>query len=107
MAAGGHYGQQSHELIKHYAQDLGFEYLSADSKEDFLNALNTFMSPQKKAKSIIFEIFTKDSDESDALKIIHSIEEENSSEIKKLIKTGVKKVIGEDKFRTIITKIKK
>jgi 2-succinyl-5-enolpyruvyl-6-hydroxy-3-cyclohexene-1-carboxylate synthase len=107
MAAGGHYGQQSHELIKHYAQDLGFEYLSADSKEDFLNALNTFISPQKKAKSIIFEIFTKDSDESDALKIIHSIEEENSSEIKKLIKTGVKKVIGEDKFRTIITKIKK
>lgn len=27
VAAAGHYGNQSPKLVKHYAEDLGFEYL--------------------------------------------------------------------------------
>ena len=32
MAAAGHFGNKSPQLIKHYAEDLGYEYLSASNK---------------------------------------------------------------------------
>ena len=34
MAAAGHFGSKSHRLIKHYAEDLGYEYMSASDKEE-------------------------------------------------------------------------
>lgn len=36
MAAGGHFGKQSRKLVKDFVENLGFEYLSASSKEDFM-----------------------------------------------------------------------
>ena len=39
IAAAGHYGKQSRQLIKHYAEDLGFEYLTAATKEEYLSHL--------------------------------------------------------------------
>ena len=67
MAAGGHFGNKSHELVKHYAEDLGFRYLSANNKEEFLEALKEFTSPKLSDKSMILEVFTRHEDESEAL----------------------------------------
>ena len=70
IAADGHFGDKSKSLIKHYAQDLGFEYISAQNKEEFLNNVNYFTSTNKHEKPLIFEIFTNDENEDLALKEI-------------------------------------
>lgn len=35
IAAAGHYGNKSEKVLKHYGEDLGFEYLCAKNKEEF------------------------------------------------------------------------
>ncbi len=66
MAAAGHFGNKSKDLLRHYATDLGYEYLSASSKEEFNVALERFVCPQLTDKSMVFEVFTDPKDESDA-----------------------------------------
>jgi 2-succinyl-5-enolpyruvyl-6-hydroxy-3-cyclohexene-1-carboxylate synthase len=72
MAAGGHFGNKSHELVKHYATDLGYKYLSATNKEEFLAALDEFTSPNIGTASMIFEVFTNHEDENAALEMIRT-----------------------------------
>lgn len=72
-AAIGHFGAQSPCLIKHYAQDLGFEYISASNKEEFMMNRDKFLSPDLKDKPIVFEIFTKHEQEQEAREIILSL----------------------------------
>lgn len=67
IAAAGHFGNQSRDLVRHYAQDLGFEYLTASNKEEYLQNLDHFLTPQTLSKSIIFEVFTNHEDEDAAL----------------------------------------
>jgi 2-succinyl-5-enolpyruvyl-6-hydroxy-3-cyclohexene-1-carboxylate synthase len=66
MAAGGHFGNKSHELVKHYATDLGFKYLSASTKEEFQAVLDEFASPNVGNQSMILEVFTNHEDEEKA-----------------------------------------
>ena len=72
VAASGHYGQKSSLLVKHYAEDLGFEYISASSKEEFEKTLPEFVNPEMSDKPILFECFIDSNDESTALNIIHN-----------------------------------
>lgn len=67
IAAAGHFGNQSPDLVRHYAQDLGFEYLSASTKQEYLQNVEHFVSPEKFSKPILFEVFTNHRDENDAL----------------------------------------
>lgn len=46
IAAGGHYGNKSHVLIKHYAEDLGYEYLSANNKDEYVQVVDRFLIPE-------------------------------------------------------------
>ena len=73
MAAQGHYGYKSKELVKHYSTDLGFKYLSASNKDEYLSNLDEFVNPDIGNSSIVFEVFTTPQDESDALRIINQI----------------------------------
>ena len=73
MAAAGHFGNKSRTLLRHYAEDLGFEYLCASTKEEFLNAAERFLTPTITNKSIIFEVFTDSSNESDAIYAMNHI----------------------------------
>lgn len=74
-AAGGHFGNKSRLLVKHYAEDLGFEYISASNKEEFNDAHKRFLTSEMTDKPILFEIFTDGTDESDALEAVLNIEE--------------------------------
>lgn len=67
IAARGHFGNRETPLIKNYAECLGFEYLSAASKEEFENVYHRFISPEIGEKSILFEVFTETDEESQAL----------------------------------------
>lgn len=46
IAAAGHNGNQSTDLVKHMAQDLGFHYLTANCKASFKNVIPDFVNPQ-------------------------------------------------------------
>ena len=84
MAAAGHFGNKSPELVKHYAQDLGFEYLSACNKEEFLASCDTFFSPEPKDRPVVFEVFTDSDDESDAIRLLRTTLADSTGSLKQL-----------------------
>lgn len=100
IAAAGHYGNKSHKLVKHYAEDLGFKYLSASSKEEFMNVYEEFITPGQQPQPMLFEVFTDSKDESDALEMMHNIRKAPLS-VKKLVKSTIKEVVGEQNIRKI------
>lgn len=89
MAAAGHYGNKSHALVRHYAEDLGFEYMHADTKEEFLSSLDRFTASQLTEKPMLLEVFTDSQDESDALKIMSTL----ATDTKGMMKSTAKKVL--------------
>ena len=74
MAARGHFAKQSKDLIKNYSQNLGFEYLSASNKEEYLSAVDRFVNPEFTDKPILFEIFTDPHDEAEALDMLSKVD---------------------------------
>ncbi len=72
IAAGRHFGNKSPTLVRHYAEDLGFTYISANSQEEFVHGVDDFVSLNQ-PRSVIFECFTNAKDESDALYAIKHI----------------------------------
>ena len=91
VAAAGHFGNQSSTLVKNFATDLGYEYISASSKKEFEACYKRFISADVLEKPLIFEVFTDSTMESQALKIIQNI----ASSPEKQIKNLAKKVLGE------------
>ena len=103
MAAAGHYGAQSHELVKHYADDLGYEYLSATNKEEYLAAVERFITSGHTDKPMVFEVFTDYRCESDAIKIMNNLEISASASVKQLAKN----ILGEKGVQTVKKILKK
>lgn len=77
MAAAGHFGNKSKNLVRHYAEDLGFEYMSAENKDEYLSNVDRFVTPAKLERPIIFEVFTNSKDESDAVYLMRHIEKQS------------------------------
>lgn len=73
MAAAGHYGNKSPLLVKHFAEDLGFCYLSASNKQDFVKVIDSFLSPSINEKPILLEVFTNTEDESKSLEMMQNL----------------------------------
>lgn len=74
-AAKGHFGRKLNKLIKNYAVNLGFEYLSASNKEEFITAIEHFTSKKNTDKSIVLEVFTNEHDETLAIDMVENIEQ--------------------------------
>ena len=91
IAAAGHFGQKSPELVKNYAQNLGFEYISASNKEEFEKVYERFLISEITEKSILFEVFTDSESESKALEVIMSVEVDVSMRTKKI----AREILGE------------
>lgn len=91
MAARGHFGNKSPELVRHYAESLGLKYLCANDKKEFLAYVDEFINPEVGNQSIIFEVFTDSINESEALKIVSSFENDATSSMKNLAKS----ILGE------------
>ena len=73
ISAYGHYGEKSHELVKHYAQDLGFQYLSATDKHSFFVSMKEFTTAERKGKPMLFEVFIDEHDDVSALDLIQNL----------------------------------
>lgn len=104
IAAKGHNGKQSHLLMKHFTEDLGFEYLSANNKEEFSIAYPKFLNNRIGDKPLFFEVFTNSEEENEALYLIKHIEQPTDKEkITNTIKQTLKNTVGDK----LINKIKK
>lgn len=106
ISAEGHYGNKSRELVKSYANSLGYKYLCADDKTSFENIISQFVDPEI-SQSMILEVMIKPEDDTDALDIVkHIVKKDNNVSIKKKIKEAVKNSIGEEKIAAIRTLLK-
>lgn len=97
MAAAGHYGCQSKDLVKHLVSDLGFEYLAASTKEVFDEAAERFLHPSLTAKPMLLEVFPDYEDDVDNLDCLRHAMPDNRSVSRKLedtAKSFAKKVLN-------------
>lgn len=102
ISAGGHYGNLSQTLIRNYADSLGYEYMSATSKEEFINVMDIFLNPAITDKPIIFEVFTEQNNENIALHSLRNLKKSVDKIAVNLAKKLVVSVAGID----TLTKIK-
>ena len=76
MAAKGHNGFKNKDLVRVLSEELGLKYLSASTKEEYINNRDIWLS--KGNGPILLEAFTSDKDESDALRLMNSIVRDKS-----------------------------
>ena len=86
IAAAGHYGNKSRNLVKHYAEALGFKYLTADSKENFESVCDEFVATEVGDSPILFEVFTNNADETEATKLVLGLNGEPGRTAKNIAK---------------------
>lgn len=103
VAAAGHFGNKSPSLVKNFATDLGYEYMTASSKKEFEACHKRFITSEMLDKPIIFEVFTDSVLESEALEIMQNLVSSPERQIKNL----AKKVLGESGSNTIKRMIKR
>ena len=63
IAAGGHNGRQSPDLVRHFAGDLGFEYMTASNPSDLETVAERFLDPAIGTRPMLWEVFTTAEDE--------------------------------------------
>lgn len=64
VAAAGHNGNKSPNVLKAFSEALGYEYMSAHTKEEYLAKYEHFVTAESTEKPILFECFTEGEDES-------------------------------------------
>lgn len=106
MAAAGHFGAKSSVLVKHFAEDLGFQYLSATNKEEFMGALETFVTPEITGPMIL-EVFTTHENENEALRLMGSIDVDTKALLKNKLKSTLRSFIGDKGVNVIKEVLKK
>lgn len=94
MAAAGHFGNKSEALVKDLSHDLGFEYMTASNKEEFLSVYERFVDSKLSDHPMIFEVFTDTEDESKALSMMETTVTDMRIVLKNRVKKTLKALIG-------------
>ena len=105
VAAGGHYGEKSSILIKSYVESLGFKYYTASNKEGFLKVYKEFFNDKEANTSMVFEVFTDNINENEALHAIRYIVKPSIT-VKRIAKGIVSSGILGEKGIQIVKNIK-
>lgn len=96
MAAAGHFGNKSANLVRHYAEDLGFNYISASNKNEYLNNIQSFVDPTITDKPLFFEVFIDYHHESDALEtILNLVDNPTPKTFKQNLSSFAKSIVGD------------
>lgn len=101
ISGAGHFGNKSTKLVKNYATDLGYEYMSASDKEKFMLCIDRFLSNEEFNKPILFEVFTDKENESYALELVLNTIVDFKVQAKKKIKSNIKGLLGENMINII------
>ena len=80
MAAKGHNGFKNPDVVRKLCDNLNIRYLSAANKKEFAAYKDSWL--EKSNTPVLMEVFTTDKDESDALKLMSSIERDTSMKSK-------------------------
>lgn len=104
VAAAGHYGNKSNMLVKHYAEDLGYEYLTANNKEEYLSVVERFLTPEVTDRPMLLEVFTETYNESGALEVILNFMKSGAisnmvEKTKTVVKSAIKDTLGEKRIK--------
>lgn len=102
IAAKGHYGNKSKMLLKHYSEDLGFKYITASTKEEFVEVVDIFLCEREKYKPILFEVFIDEAMDTKALIKIEELFISDSAKAKKVVRS----VLGDAKIEKIKNALK-
>lgn len=94
IAAAGHYGNKSPQLVRHYAQDLGYDYYFAATKEEFLENMKYFVDPKIGERPVIFEVFTDTESESGAIRIMRTFLVDNKTILKNKMIGTIRGALG-------------
>lgn len=86
VAAAGHFGNKSPELVKAFTENLGYQYFSASSKKEFEATYRLFLAPEIGERPIVFEVFTDSEVESRALEAVQSIKISTKGKTKEIAK---------------------
>lgn len=98
ISAGGHFGNKSLDLIKHFAEDLGYEYLQATNKEEFEAVKDRFLDPAIGEKPIVFEIFTEQDDENSALYTMLNLKKSADKLVVNMARKAIVGMAGQETF---------
>ena len=101
MAAAGHFGAKSPVLVKHFTEDLGFQYLSATNKEEFLAVLDDFTNPNITDRPMVLEVFTTHENEDEALRLMTSINIDVKVKMRSKVAGVIRSVAGEKGLNAI------
>lgn len=85
-AAAGHYGSQSVDLVRQYAEGLGFEYFAVQSTQEYMNVLEKLTGPSISDKPLLVEVFTKVEDDAEAMRILTNLDKTVLGTAKQLAK---------------------
>lgn len=94
ISAAGHFGNKSPALVKHYAEDLGFEYMAASTKQEVESVYERFLVPEVTERPMLFEVFTDSFEESSALEMMMKIEGSKDVEPKRVARRLAKRFLG-------------
>ncbi len=99
IAAGGHNGS-----AEGWVKSMGFEYLAAKSKDEFLSSIDDFCSSDinKYDKPVLFEIFTNVNDEQEGLRMFKDINMPTDLSLK-----GAVKQVLPEKALVVLRRFKK
>ena len=101
VAAAQHFGNKSINLMKHIAEDLGYDYMSASSKEEVLLLSKSFFSPNKTKKPMFFEIFTDSELETEALHSFKNMKKSLKQQVKNAVREKIANTMGENAVKVI------
>ena len=94
ISAAGHFGNKSPVLVKQYVEALGFEYLSATNKEEYLDVRDAFVGAEVGNRPILLEVFTDSDEESEALETVMNLNTDATARGKEKMKGIAKQVLG-------------
>lgn len=97
FAASGHFGNKSKNVLKHFSEDLGFKYLCAETKDEYLDKLPYFVSKEMYNKSILFEVFVDVDDENKAFTLTSTAVQDVSASAKNVVKS----ILGEKNVQIV------
>lgn len=91
IAAAGHLGNKSKDVVKNYVSSLGMHYFQASTKDEVQRILSSFISGQH-PKGSILEIFTDPELESRAIQMLRTIQNQSEKKLSDKINNKVKSI---------------
>lgn len=96
VAAAGHYGNQSPDLVRGYSQALGYEYLTASNKDELLGVAPHFLTPEITDRPMLLEVFTETDEESKAIEMMLNLLSDKNYIFQKNIQQIIVKYFGQN-----------